>query len=392
MRFDDFKRESIKLFQNYFDKVHRLQKFIQKYNTILFPKFIIFTEFNSHYAVELLGGTQPPVRLVPLVRKSNFVEAMFDPFVSSTGATSYAFSMRDAQNLGFIGIAFHRGISQIDASERLPFYSKFYTRFGGADNDGIIDIGRNGHKITFEDCICVSAEKGAIRCRYFQFAAVCGKSGLSISSLQEFYNSILRIEEGKEIVGVRYAASDEKIWKSAQLQTLFMSNGVHETSIGAFLSAHSEIITKGLSCLNFYYEPTFPWLEHDGSVEDKFINPDLLVQRLDGHFDIVDLKLAGLEKKKLTKGQRKRRRFIDYVSEGLAQLANYEFYCSFDKNKEFIYNKYGISVDRPKLHLVVGSQENVDPAEVREALRAYDSDRFSVIDYDSLVRAYLISD
>lgn len=171
-----------------------------------------------------------------------------------------------------------------------------------------------------------------------------------------------------------------------------MSNGVHETSIGAFLSAHPEIITKGLSCLNFYYEPTFPWLEHDGSVEDKFINPDLLVQRLDGHFDIVDLKLAGLEKKKLTKGQRKRRRFIDYVSEGLAQLANYEFYCSFDKNKEFIYNKYGIPVDRPKLHLVVGSQENVDPAEVREALRTYDSDRFSVIDYDSLVRAYLISD
>jgi hypothetical protein len=72
-------------------------------------------------------------------------------------------------------------------------------------------------------------------------------------------------------------------------------------------STNPEIIKRVFNTDYFLYEPYLPWLEHDGFVEDTAINPDLLIRRPDGYFDIYDLKTAALQKLSLTKGQRKRR-------------------------------------------------------------------------------------
>ncbi len=124
-------------------------------------------------------------------------------------------------------------------------------------------------------------------------------------------------------------------------------------------------------------------------VEESFINPDLLIERPDGYFDIVDFKLAGIHKKKLTKASRKRRRFIDYVCEGIAQLSNYEFYFSFEGNQKHALEKFGVKVRNPNLMLVIGNDENYIKQEVEEALRVFKNSKLKIVDYDTLISKFL---
>jgi hypothetical protein len=129
------------------------------------------------------------------------------------------------------------------------------------------------------------------------------------------------------------------------------------------------------------------WIEKLHQNKDEAINPDLLIEREDGYFDIYDLKTAALDKTSITKGNRARRRFIDYVNEGIAQLANYEEYFTFPKNQELAWQKYQVKVRNPQLVLVVGNFENVNKEEIEEASRAIRN--ITIIDYDTLMQLFL---
>jgi hypothetical protein len=107
-----------------------------------------------------------------------------------------------------------------------------------------------------------------------------------------------------------------------------------------------------------------------------------MVQRDDGFFDIYDLKTAAPNRKSITKGKRNRRRFIDYVEEGIAQLAHYEEYFRYDENCKFAFENYGIKVSNPNLYLVAGNLENANEQQLDEACRKLKN--IKVIDYDTL--------
>ena len=107
-----------------------------------------------------------------------------------------------------------------------------------------------------------------------------------------------------------------------------------------------------------------------------------MVKRDDGFYDIYDLKTAALWKMNILKGERKRRRFIDYVEKGVVQLANYREYFEYPKNRDFVTkSKYGIEVQDPKLVLVVGNWENTDLKEIDEACRRYRD--VNIMNYDT---------
>jgi hypothetical protein len=167
---------------------------------------------------------------------------------------------------------------------------------------------------------------------------------------------------------------------------MYLFPGLRETNIGEFLKAHPETIKKAFKTSHFEYEPYLEWIEHDGSVQDRAINPDLMVRRDDGFYDIYDLKTALLTKKNIVKGERKRRRFIDCVEEGVAQLSNYREYFQYPKNQEFAKSKYGIEVNEPKLVLLVGSWENTDKRQIVEACRRYKN--ANIIDFDTFAHLF----
>ncbi len=108
-----------------------------------------------------------------------------------------------------------------------------------------------------------------------------------------------------------------------------------------------------------------------------------MVELSDGSFDIYDLKTAAIDKQSITKGGHRRRRFIDYVQEGIAQLVNYKEYFKFEKNQQLAQQKYKIKVSEPTLILVVGNYDNAEKEEIREASRTL-PEKCYIIDYDTL--------
>lgn len=176
--------------------------------------------------------------------------------------------------------------------------------------------------------------------------------------------------------------SFENFLAACQLQSIVRLQGLHENTIGAFIVNHPEIAKRAFGCSSMHHELSLPWLEHDGTVEDSEIRPDLLLRRSDGCFDICDFKLAKLDKKSLTRGPRKRRRFVDYINEGIAQLHNYKNYFSFPKNSDYALYNYGISINNPRLILIAGSYENINTQEALEACRPFRD--ITIIDYDTL--------
>ena len=74
----------------------------------------------------------------------------------------------------------------------------------------------------------------------------------------------------------------------------------------------------------------------------------------------------------------------------IAQLAHYEAYFSYEANRAYAFDRYGIRVDNPILGLIVGNEENVNDTHVNEAKRSLRSS-FEVTDYDTLLRLYLES-
>lgn len=132
----------------------------------------------------------------------------------------------------------------------------------------------------------------------------------------------------------------------------------------------------------------FEWIEGNPKPKEKYIQPDLMLEREDGNYDICDLKTVIASKKRITKGQHCRRRFIDYVEEGIAQLANYDDYFRFKKNADWAWSEYKVKVNSPRLILIVGNYENASRAEIEEAIRRLKSN-YQIIDYDTFNALFL---
>ena len=96
-----------------------------------------------------------------------------------------------------------------------------------------------------------------------------------------------------------------------------------------------------------------------------------------------------MNKKRTTKGKHKRRRFIDAVNEGVAQLANYEEYFNFEKNRDYAYTKFGVKIKNPTIYLIVGNYANIIEDEINEAKRML-KENYKIIDYDTLRNMYLL--
>jgi len=165
-----------------------------------------------------------------------------------------------------------------------------------------------------------------------------------------------------------------------------LSNGVSETTIGFLLNSHPEIFKGAFKTEQFIYEATLDWQEHSGAICKSSIRPDFFIKRKDGYFDILDLKLAKIDRKSLTKGKDLRKKFVDYVYEGISQLVNYEAYFNFEKNAAYAWKKFGIKINNPRLILVVGNDENLPVEEAEKALKLHPN--ITIVDYDTLISLF----
>jgi hypothetical protein len=270
--------------------------------------------------------------------------------------------------------------------QRFPFIDLFPTWLINVDEPGPIFQFEPGFvSCAIENSVLINVRGSLARCKNI-LSLFITKNAITKPELTSLFEEVTK---GIEVKGIHtaYGSDNMRLIVAGHLQAMFLTPGLRETTIGEFVNQHPDVIKRAFKTENFIYEPFLDWLEHDGTVIDKAINPDLLIQRDDGFYDIYDLKTAMLGRSRITKGEQRRRRFIDAVAEGVHQLSHYRMYFQFSANRELAEKKYGIRVSDPRLVLVVGSWENVDPREVIEATRAYSG--IDIIDYDTLVHFFL---
>jgi hypothetical protein len=354
--------------------------------TLLYPNLLLITQTPTHLLVELAGAT-PGFRGLKAIRQKT---ASFDEYLYSVHverpqpalAVDTGFVVFD--RLCFADSADLRALgARFPAAETLSSHYRLERAVGAG---ALVHLSDNAQFITFLDCIFAHRYSEAFRLKHTHFLAAIRKDVGPQTVLAQLTSLFKEGEPPRLIQGAPSKLAVRRIIAS-QFQGLYLAPQFRETTIGAFLDQHRDILTIALGARRVVYEPHLPWLASAPSAENKPINPDFLLERDDGDWDICDLKTAALHRQSLTKGSRSRRRFVDYVAEGLAQLSHYREYFTYPENSHFAEQKYSVRLRHPDLILIVGHYGNFDPAAVLEARRSMAE--VTVIDYDTLVGLYI---
>jgi len=385
MLFDKFVSESSIWWSQYLKEVSKAEsegRLDSGSRKVLYPNIILLTRCSGYYVAELIGATKKFSGLKIKKHKEPSIYRYFSQFDTSEPASCVHL---DSKNIGFQYICLAHE-SDFDAVfERFPqleLYSTKLERTGG--HGSVFSFGKKFTSCAIENCLLVNRSENIYRCKNILSAYVV-KHRISKNELFDLYQWTTKDNHVKGVHTVNQ--DEEKLVLSGQLQSMYLFPFMRETTIGEFINLHPEIIKESFKTDRFEYEPYLEWIEHDGTCKDKAINPDLMVKREDGYFDIYDLKTALLNTNNITKDKRKRRRFIDYVEEGIAQLANYREYFEYKKNAQHAKKKYGICVSQPKLVLIVGSFENSNLDEIKQACRRYQG--IDLIDYDTFCNLFI---
>jgi hypothetical protein len=392
-------------FNSYFSMASRLIRSGQVRSDVLsavpsFPQMMVVTTLPDHFAVELVGGDRFFRPLKTVRRKLDNPDIYFGQFnFSSDKSFGVRFTdspnakIDDAPLINLVHLAIVPSAAQQEMSRRFPqVLQQYATTIILASDDLTASLTFAGQgRVAVNDALLANTYDGVTRIRHVQLAVIVPKRSLA-KDYESYLNRLLQIGNGHELLGARLlsAGKADVIFKASQFANIYLMNDLHETSIGFFIEQNREILLAALGALKLESEPYLPWLvPAPGLGDDTAINPDLFVQRPDGYWDVYELKLPLLNRKDITTGERKRRRFVASIEDGIAQLAHYREFLSVPEHEALALAKYGVKFKNPCFTVIVGNYENVDTEKVREAKRRFPE--VEIVDYDSLLQLYLIN-
>lgn len=393
-QFIQLKNEILNQIERYYDSISRKYPDDIFGTRILYPQIAYFANCEDGFAFEL-GGAGPRKRLsVANIRAKSIVEFL-DPCFSGEKQGTPIFEFEGDNHFQGFSVFYKNCEKELDKlfpNHREYFGAKVIDQESGCP---AMDLKEGASRITIENTLVCNSIGQSTRYRHILLLALFRKSDTLDDIFLRFQKSFeIDTPGGRRSApphGVFICSSENQdVLSAIQMRSLVIRRGVKERTIGDFINLHPEIIYKFFDTDKFSYEESLKWIEHDGTITDKYIRPDLFVRRADGKYDIVDFKLARLDKP-VTGGKRRRRGFNSYVSNGIQQLANYAEYFNYEGNADYAMKRFGISVNTPNLYLIVGSRETVDEAEVRQAMRQYEGTRLKIVDFDTLISGLLVS-
>jgi len=395
--FDDFKKTTRKIIDAHFAEVKRLiSKGIMgagEGSIFLFPSTLLYTKTETHHVFELIGAMR---KLDPLQVKERNATSL-NQVVNNFPPKSDSFYVLGTENAEPTNLAMcWKGQSLLGAfpdgslEARFPGVKVFDSHpkivsFSVEPNLLAIDAEKI-RRIVLDNCMLTSRVEKLIRPKFVNFLYAASIDA-DVAEITEDLACLTPVH-GQPVSGVQAAniGQAEAARAAAGFATLYLQ-GVRETTVTAFLEKHSEIIEKVYDADKVFYQPELEWREGNPDPTEFSIQPDVLLRTRSGEWKIVEFKLPLLDKRSLTAGDHARRRLTLSVADGVHQLANYEEYFGFPKNLMAAQELLGEAPSIPSLDLVVGSYENFDAEEVRQATRL--QRHFDIIDYDTLMRLYL---
>lgn len=347
---------------------------------VLFPNMAISTNCGDYFVFELAGAAREFQGLALKTGRSASIYKYVNQFEDRVDNYSFRFGKGCASNSG---LAFAHEGNMEAVKKRFPIMEKFKTVFVRQGGSGsLFEFSDDFDACSFDHCLFVNRKFDFYRCKNVLTMFIVRRD-ISFATLKGYFEKFLR----KNVPVHALLDESEATAVASQFQNFYLSPEIRETTIGDFLRRHPELICKSLSCQDFLYEKSFRWIKSKYPMDEESIRPDLLLKRCDGTYDICDLKTCAFSYKSITSKSSSRRRFIDYVHEGVAQLNTYREYFKIAENAKHALDVHGVVVDNPRLILIVGSWENVTPHEVEQASENYRN--ITVIDYDTLCQLYL---
>jgi len=394
VEFDEFCRAHTEVWDRYLSKVYSTianGKAKLAEGVLLFPNMVLYTETDDHYLAEFFGASPKYKRMIPRRHKELSTLRYLYQFADMEGNPLFAMN---ARNWLLKSLLLSRDIDINRVKERFGFnpYEDYPTRLRMTKEGGcLLSFGPEFQSCYLDNCLLVNTYEQIYRIKPILNLTVVSKAFATSDFIEDMKSKhVWPVQNTQELVGASYCPNRSASARilAGQFADLFLVPSLEERNIGKFLHKNPDFVRQALDCVDFLYEQRLEWQEGNLDSDQKYIQPDLLLKRADGYWDICDLKRPMLDKTKVTKGQQSRRRFIDYIQEGVAQLANYEHYFGFQANSAYARKRYGVLVAIPRLILVVGNYENVDISEVREAARML-KPNYAIIDYDTLNASFL---
>jgi len=381
---DEFSRTTLNLWNKYLtqiDVADTAGQIDSAGGSLLYPTVLLYTEAPNHLIAELVGAHAGFTGLNVKLQHSVSAERYFNQF--TVDALKPVLQM-DTGETRFVNLTLSQNVAIRDVSSRFPFVRLYPAVISGKGGNGAsIAFGSTFESAMIDNCVIINRYESIFRVKHVLNAIIVRRR----ISVRQYSLWLWQVFCDLRVYGVHTCETGEHAdhAKAGQLANLYLMREARETTLGEFLRDHPDILTRALGALRFEYEPYLKWVA-PGEAQPA-INPDLLIQRADGSWDVYDLKTAALDSRNITKGRRRRRRFVDYVHEGVAQLAHYRDYFTYIENQRYVLEKYGIWIESPNLVLVVGNLDNASSTEVAEASRMLNG--ITLIDYDTLMQMFL---
>lgn len=251
-----------------------------------------------------------------------------------------------------------------------------------------IDVERLPKLLCMIDVALVGECENVVRARYFQAMLAIDRRASSSELDRQLRKRLSTLDDRLKLLPHALGRGAETWVRAANFASLAATRRVGETTIGRFLEQNADVLEGALGAERIVPQPLLPWLTGPSNHGDQAIQPDFLFVDAAGKGHLCELKLPLLDRSSLTKGGHRRREFISAVSEGLAQLANYRDYFSHPRHRELVESRYGVEMVAPRSVLIVGSAENFDEVEAREASRVYAP--VEILDFDTVRALYLL--
>jgi len=319
----------------------------------LYPTMLLATVTRDHLIIELSGAARRFDGLAVAYHSehstsrylSRFHDSADDPILNID--TAYL-------TLDRIPV-----IDTTDASvikDRFPAVRGLNSRYrltGKSGSGCLIRISSDAVAVIMLDCLLVHHVNNAYSVRNPQCLFILSKAAATVDTVTNLRKTF---DPNVQLKGVLFAPRSivEHYLLAGQLQSLYMIPNLRETTIGAFLRDHPSILVDAVSGSELVYEPYCEWQVRAPDPDDVAINPDAFVVRKDGCCDVYDLKKPLLSTASVTAGPSRRRRFIAYVADGIAQLAHYRDYLSRPENVAHVEERYGVRFKDPRFRLIVG--------------------------------------
>lgn len=359
---------------------------------MLFPNIALFTETEHHYLVELLGASHGFFEFRVKKHEQASTEQYISQFDVDTEESEPALKL-DGRRHQMRKMCVSHDLDIKALKKRFRHIDLFPSKLFRQNSKGnLLAFGDKFESCSMDNCLLVNNQNNLYRCKHILHLDIVDK-GISKSEYRRFLDEVTNQNadaESRRVSSVHtVSARERKTIVSGQLQSLYLFPGLRETTIGDFINEHREIVREAFDAESVEYEKRLEWVDKNTKLDREYIRPDILLERSDGYYDIIDLKTAFLQKRSITTGESRNRKFLSRVEKGASQLAQYEYYFESAKNRDFAKEEHGIEIDSPRKILIVGSYDNASKSEVREAMRRYN--RIEIIDYDTLVTLFLKS-